>query len=130
MTHKFTRFVLVESPYLTPKVSRAACVRYAIWCCYDSLQRGECQIASHLFWTQFIGEDEASRNWGLAARDYLAHITGAVVARYVDLGQTPGMFRDSDCVRVIETRELPDDLLQRWGRGEYPPSSLRPEVVG
>ena len=127
---RFSRFVMLESPYVTSGYSREQCVRYALWCCYDSLvNHHECQIASHLFWTQFLPEDQKSRELGLAARDFLARVSHATTVRYVDLGKTVGMFRDVDCTRPIEERRLPTALLKFWVSGQYPKGSLKPEVV-
>lgn len=125
MPKRPTRIVMIESPYNLPGVSRDDCVRYALWCCHDSaVNRREAPLASHLFYTQFLPEDKESRAYGLACRDLVARATVAAVARYVDLGETGGMYRDVDCTAVVETRRLPADLLARYKAGERPRGTL------
>lgn len=122
----FKGFTLVESPYNSPHYSRESCIRYALWCCYDAtINLGEAVFGSHLFYTQFLPEDKPGRTLGLAARDYLAHITQARVARYLDLGPTAGMYRDCDCVRECVDRKLPVDLLAKWANRVWPDGSVR-----
>ena len=130
MTHKFNRMVMVESPYNHPNLGREACVRYAVWACYDALVNyGEVCFASHLFTTQLLPETKEARDIGLAARDALAHYCQAAVVRYTDIGETPGMYREVDGTRVCESRKLPADLLAKWQSGEWPESSVRLMVL-
>lgn len=127
---KFTmKFTMVESPYTTPHYGRLECIRYALWCCVDSNSRGECCIASHLFFTQFIPETEAGRERGLLCRDEVARRTVALIARYVDLGQTPGMFRRRDGSATVEERKLSGEIRLSWLKGRWPDSSTRLEVL-
>lgn len=116
--------VIVESPFSHPTRTRDECVRYAQFAVLDCLQRGEAPFASHLFYATVLPEDRESREMGLACRDRIACATGGIVARYVDLGTTPGMFRAVDCTAVVEERRLPGDLLLRWDRGERVRGSL------
>ena len=116
------KVVFVESPYNTPTRSRLECIRYAQWCCVDAESRGDCCFASHLFFTQFM--TEAMRDKGLAYRDEIARRTLATIARYVDIGQTPGMFRERDGSAVCETRTLTGEIRERWERGEWPEGSF------
>lgn len=116
---------IVESPYSTPLYNREECIRYALWCCADADSRGECCFASHLFFTQFIPETKEGRERGLAYRDEIARRTNGLVARYVDIGQTPGMFRMRDGVATVVERRLTGDIRARWERGEWPEGSLR-----
>ena len=119
------RLTIVESPYNTPSRSRLECIRYALWCCADCDARGEGCFASHLFFTQFFAETEEGRALGLAYRDEIARRLQCTVARYTDIGQTPGMFRDIDALGVVETRQLTGDIRARWLAGEWPPCSAR-----
>ena len=120
--------VIVESPFSCPTRTRDECMRYAQFAMLDCLQRGECPFASHLFFTAILPED-TSREVGLTCRDRIAKATGGVVARYVDLGTTPGMFRGVDCTAVAEERRLPSELLLRWQRGEHLRGSLVLDTV-
>jgi hypothetical protein len=122
------RITFVESPFTHPTKSREDCVRYALWACVDATQRGECVFASHLFYTQFLPEDRLCREWGLVCRDMLAKATVAQIARYVDIGQTPGMFRDIDCTAEVVTRKLEGAAREGWLAGTWPDGSLRPVV--
>jgi hypothetical protein len=117
---------MVESPYNTPKHDRSACVRYALWCCHDTQRNyNQVAIASHLTFTQWIPETKEGRELGLACRDLLAKSTLAMVARYTDLGETPGMYRDVDCTATVLSRKLPPDLWARWLAVEWPEGSVR-----
>lgn len=120
------QIVMVETPFNTPAHTRDDCVRYAQFCAQDSLNRGECPFASHLFYTHFLPEDKASRELGLRCRDRIATATEALIARYLDIGTSPGMFRTCDIDRraTIEARALAPDLLARWRRGERLRGSL------
>ena len=82
------KLVILESPY-AGNVKRH--VRYAQLCVFDSLQRGEAPIASHLLYTQMLDDNILEeRNWGinagLAWRKAASH---SVV--YTDFGITSGM---------------------------------------
>jgi hypothetical protein len=116
---------IVESPYNTPTRSRLECIRYALWCCADCDARGEGAFASHLFFTQFIPETKAGRDRGLRYRDEIARRLMTTVARYTDIGQTPGMFRDIDSLGVVEERQLTGEIRAKWLAGEWPDSSCR-----
>ena len=116
--------IIIESPFSHPTRTRDECVRYAQFAILDCLRRGEAPFASHLFYTTVLPEDRESREMGLACRERIACATGGIVARYVDLGTTPGMFRAADCTATVEERRLPGDLLLRWDRGERVRGSL------
>jgi hypothetical protein len=121
------RLVLVESPYTSPK-GRLECVRYALWCMYDSLSRGEAPMASHLLYTQALPEDQAGRAMGLECRDAWSRQT-TLVAQYTDLGLTPGMVRDVDSTNKVEQRKLEGALRDAWLIGTWPPGSVRLAVL-
>jgi hypothetical protein len=123
--NKPSRITFAESPYNHPNLSRSECVRYALWACVDSTSRGDAVFASHLFYTLFLSEDPMCREWGLLCRDFLARRTMALIARYVDIGETPGMFRDVDCTAVVEDRKLEGEALAGWQEGRWPEGSLR-----
>ena len=118
------RVTIVESPFNLPNVSRYECARYALWCCKDCDLRGEASFASHLFYTLFIEETKEGRDRGLAYRDEIARRASTVVARYVDLGETPGMYRDIDCTGKIEVRTLTGEVRDAWLSGAWPAGSL------
>jgi hypothetical protein len=131
MAPKPSRLVVIESPYTMSTVSRQEYVRYALWACADATHdHHEACIASHLIWTMWLEEDPMSRDWGLACRDFWARAAVAAVVRYVDLGTTPGMFREQDSSAVVETRRLGDWAGAGWDSGRYPPGTIRPQVVG
>jgi hypothetical protein len=115
---------MVESPYNTPTRSRLECVRYALWCCLDAERRGEACFASHLFYTLFSPETKEGRDRGLRCRDAIARRLGATIARYADIGMTPGMFRDIDCTATVEVRQLEGDIREAWLSGAWPEGSL------
>ena len=123
------QIVIVESPFTTPTADRESCVRYALWACFDCIAAGEAPFASHLLYTQMLPETAASRGLGLAVRDRMATATGGLVAHYIDLGLTPGMFRDVDCTAVVEKRTLKGLLRAAWKRGEWPNASVRLAVL-
>lgn len=107
------KLVIIESPY-AGDIERN--VPYARACMADSLARGEAPFASHLLYTQpGILDDndltqrergiDAGWKWGLAAAD--------VVAFYIDLGMSTGMYRalhiyGSANDILLEVRQLKD----------------------
>ena len=121
------KITIVESPYSSP--DRLTCLRYACWACFDCILRGEAPFASHLLFTQILPETPTSRDLGLAMRDTIAKATQGLVAQYVDLGTTAGMFRDVDCTAVVVQRRLTGLSLAAWQRGEWPVGSIRPAVL-
>lgn len=123
------RLVLVESPYQTTESGRLEDIRYALWAVYDSITRGEAPFASHLFYTQMLPETEASRNLGLAMRDVFSRQAATLVARYTDLGISPGMVRDVDSTLPIEERTLGGLIRAAWLAGEWPKGSVRLGLV-
>jgi hypothetical protein len=120
------QIVLVESPFRSSRFPIDDCVRYAQFALRDSLDRGECAFASHLFYTHVLRETPDERALGLMCRDVIACATNALVARYVDLGESPDMFRDCDIDRraVTEARRLRPMEFERWRSGVRPHGSL------
>lgn len=94
------RLVIIESPYAAnpdskiPKfIQRWLNKRYARKCVYDSLQRGEAPIASHLLYTQpgiFNDNSPLERCWGIEAGLAWIHKADASVV-YTDRGISKGM---------------------------------------
>lgn len=67
--------------------------RYARWCMYDSLQRGEAPFASHLLYTQVLDDTHPEhREMGISAGEAFYDTTDAR-AFYVDLDWSNGMAR-------------------------------------
>jgi hypothetical protein len=95
----------------------------------DSAQKGEAPFASHLLYTQMLPETKEARELGLKMRDRIAFATGGLVARYTDIGETPGMFRDRDCTAVVESRQLTGAIRQAWLDGKWPEASARLAAV-
>lgn len=126
------QIVMVESPFSSPICPRARCVLYAQWCVMDAIDRGECPFASHLLYTHVLPEDRESRERGLAFRDRIATATGALVAIYTDLGETPGMIRPADTERgaFVERRTLSRGALVDFFSGLRPRATLSLEVNG
>lgn len=118
------RVTIVETPYNTAKYSRLECIRYALWCCKDCDLRGEASFASHLFFTLFIPETKEGRERGLAYRDEIARRCATSIARYKDIGETSGMYRDVDCTTTIESRVLTGEIREAWLSGAWPEGSL------
>ena len=123
------RITVVESPYTTPTRSRLECIRYACWACFDCIARGEAPFASHLLFTQILPETDGARALGLQMRDRIAFATGGLIARYTDIGETPGMYRDCDVTAKIESRKLTGPARQMWLNGLWPAASARLAVV-
>jgi hypothetical protein len=117
------RLVMLETPYQAQ--DRTEAIRYACWCVYDSMTRGEAPFVSHLLYTQILPETDAGRALGLAARDAWSHGAATLVAKYVDLGISPGMVRDVDCTLPIEERKLGGLIRAAWKKGEWPKGSAR-----
>jgi hypothetical protein len=94
------RFTIVESPYAG---DIQANTDYAAKACLDCIDRNENPFASHLFYTQFLqDEDEGQRECGIRCGyewGYIAHYASkasinpaqVVVAFYVDRGWSQGM---------------------------------------
>jgi hypothetical protein len=95
----------------------------------DSAQKGEAPFASHLFYTQLLPETSESRELGLKMRDRIAFATNGLVARYIDIGYTTGMFRDCDCTAQVQSRHLEGAIRQAWLDGEWPEASARLAVA-
>ena len=123
------RICIVESPYTTPNRSRLECIRYVCWACFDCIARGETPVASHLLYTQILPETDGARALGLKMRDRIAFATGGLIARYADIGETPGMHRDQDVTAQVETRKLEGPARQMWLDGKWPAASARLSVV-
>lgn len=86
--------VVIESPFRGYSVEEAeAHLAYARECLLDSIQRGECPVASHLLYTQALNDEiPAEREAGLVLAAELVKRADAV-AFYVDRGLSPGMYR-------------------------------------
>lgn len=119
------RCTVVESPYSTPWHTREECIRYALWCCAQVEAAGEAAFASHLFYTQFIAETKEGRDRGLAYRDEISRRLLCKVARFVDIGETPGMYRDIDATSQVVTCNLEGKFRENWLAGLWPPCSVR-----
>lgn len=85
---------IIESPFAGP--ARNINILYARLCCRDSIERGEVPFASHLFFTQFLSDDDkAERDLGIKAGLVLHQYAIRSVA-YVDLGVSSGMILGRD----------------------------------
>jgi hypothetical protein len=111
--------VVIESP-LAGDFERNK--RYALWCARDCANRGEAAYASHLFFPQFLDdEDPAHRAFGITAGYEWAQFADRFVF-YTDLGESGGMklAKSRWAGRNIEERKLPPDLLLAFEGGAYP----------
>lgn len=84
--------VIVESPFHENKEhTREEHVTYARACLLDSLNRGECPLASHLLYPQVLDDDiPDQRRQGIDCQlDTIA--IADVVAVYLDMGLSSGM---------------------------------------
>lgn len=111
--------VVVESPlsgnFLRNKL-------YALWCAYHCRTLGEAAYASHLFFTQFLDdEDPESRAFGIEA-GYAWAETAHIVAFYVDYGMSPGMLKAEQrwSEHLREYRKLPAQMLAQCAAGWTP----------
>lgn len=112
------RKVVVESP-LKGDFERNR--RYALWCCYHCRTLGEAAYASHLFYTQFLDdEDLVEREFGITAGLEWAACADMRIF-YMDLGWSNGMKRALEVAGPeYEARKLPSRMLEAFERGEYP----------
>lgn len=111
--------VVIESP-LSGDFTKNK--RYALWCAYHCRVLGEAAYASHLFFPQFLDdEDPESRAFGIEA-GYAWAQTADVIAFYVDLGMSVGMLKaELRWARHLrEYRKLPADMLAQFEAGRAP----------
>ena len=122
--------VLIESPYRNGDRNRN--LRYLTWCEFHSASMGEVPIASHGNCTAYWPEDDAHRAMGFAWRDCMRDVC-AYVCFYTDLGMSEDQQlaedRDTRAGVVCLRRSLPFDLMSKFERGEYPPSSMRKVAI-
>ena len=112
--------VVIESP-LSGDFARNR--RYAMWCAYHCFTRDEAAYASHLVFPFFLDDEKPdAREFGIEA-GYAWATCADIFAFYLDLGMSEGMKRalvqwDG---RVIDNRELPDEMYRAFLRCEQPP---------
>lgn len=104
------KLVVIESPYSGDVEANVA---YARKCLLNSIERGECPIASHLLHTQVLDDDDYSqRTRGIAMGHAWTTKCDKVVV-YTDLGVSEGMKRGIDAAlhfgKPIEYRSLNDE---------------------
>lgn len=99
--------VMIESPYSGDVEANEDYARTALW---DSLERGEAPIATHLLWTQVWDDTcEKTRSTALSRCRTLRNRVDNVVF-YVDLGFSDGMKRAlAECIE--------DDLSYEFRSG-------------
>lgn len=106
--------VIVVSPYRGDVELNK---RYLVECLRDCIRRRESPFAGHLFYTQFLNdEDPVQRDAGMACgREWMK--SAELVAVYTDIGVSSGMHGDMDYaisyMIPIEKRELPPEALAR-----------------
>lgn len=111
--------VVVESP-LSGDFAKNK--RYALWCAYHCRTLGEAAYASHLFFPQFLDdEDPESRTFGIEA-GYTWSQAADVVAFYVDFGMSPGMLKAEQrwSNHDRQYRKLPAEMLAQFAAGWVP----------
>lgn len=100
--------VYIASPFrgATVEETRQNIV-YARLCMLDSLERHEAPYLSHLLYTQVWSEEPATRAVGLRAGDAWRE-AAELIAVYVDLGITDGMYRAVDArpAEFVERRNV------------------------
>jgi hypothetical protein len=121
------RRVAIESP-LAGDFERNK--RYALWCGRHCYLLGEAAYASHLFYPQFLNDqDPVEREFGIMAGFEWAKDGDRIF--YIDLGWSPGMLRARDAMgtealphglalATEQVRRLPPELLAKFEAGEYP----------
>lgn len=121
-----TPIVLIESPYRNG--DRNANLRYLAWCEFHAASLGEVAIASHANCTAYWPEDDEHRERGFAWRDRIRSVCSYVVY-YIDLGISHGAqaAKERDAFLGVHTveRRLPEDLMQAFQIGRYPPGTMR-----
>ena len=101
--------------------------RYALWCAYVCQLRGEAAYASHLFYTQFLDdENKTHRTFGIEAGYEWAAKADEIVF-FTDFGMSRGMYKALDKWRAEEKPYrfdvLPEAFMQRCLDGDYPPAT-------
>lgn len=110
------RRVIIESPYAGDIEGNT---RYARDAMFDSLNRGEAPIASHLLYPQVLNEDDPKeRQWGIDAGLAWRTVAEAAVF-YVDRGWSGGM---------KAARDLYDREGIPWEERTLLPQSLSPNA--
>lgn len=112
------KLVVIESP-LAGDFERNR--RYALWCAYDATLRGEAPYLSHLFFPQFL-DDQDSAARALGIRMGLAWAScGEERVFCIDLGWTDGM-KDAKEVNTLpyHVRHLPMSTMDKFWAGAYP----------
>ena len=82
--------VIVESPYAGEVEKNVA---YAKECCLDCVKRGEVPFASHLFFTQFLDDNNSDHRTIGVHMGYDFWEKAEEIVFYTDLGLSPGMER-------------------------------------
>lgn len=113
--------VVIESP-LSGDFARNK--RYALWCAYHCRTLGQSAYASHLFFPQFLDdEDPDSRTFGIEA-GYAWAQTADVIAFYIDLGMSGGMLKAeqhwANHYAPCDYRKLPAEMFAQFEAGEVP----------
>ena len=103
--------VIVESPYANDDPLLASRnKRYALAACHDCYSRGEAAFASHLFYTQFLEDDDPNERREGMAMGCAWMERADLVAVYVDLGISAGMMHgieEASAMGIrIEFREI------------------------
>lgn len=91
-------------------------VQYALACCEDCIDLGESPFASHLFYPQFLDDDDPeSRQVGMRCGQEWMRVANQV-AVYSDFGVSTGMQEDLKLARRlglrIVYRNLPEDRIK------------------
>lgn len=86
------RRVIIESPYnATTTEGVKANIEFVRACCLDATRRGEVPFASHLFFTQFLNDqDPAEHKLGIEM-GYDFWEKADLIVFYMDRGMSPGM---------------------------------------
>jgi hypothetical protein len=80
--------VIVESPYAG---DTARNIEYAKECCLDCIKRGEVPFASHLFFPQFLDDNNPDHRTIGVHMGYDFWEKAEEIVFYTDLGLSPGM---------------------------------------
>lgn len=120
--------VMIESPY---KGRGVEAIRYLACCYLDSLDRGECPIATHSQYPLALDESDKSRSIGKECHRALCQlwqINGASSGLnepfqtprvfYVDTSESEGMGWNG--TNNVERRNLTGRAKTIWERGEWP----------
>lgn len=87
------RLCIIESPY-AGDIERNK--KYALACCRDSYERGEQPFASHLFYPQFMDDQNPRERENGIAFGHNFWTPGCLIAFYTDNGWSKGMCKALD----------------------------------